>query len=130
MLDLKWIRENPDALDAALARRKAEPLSAKVVALDEKHRQLQTALQTAQARRNEAAKEIGKVKASGGDADAIIKEVSDLKASVQEMEGQERELSAELEELRRRVREKAAETAAATKAAKAARVLKCDVCCR
>ncbi len=99
MLDLKWIRENPDALDAALVRRKAEPLSAQIVALDEKHRQLQTALQIAQARRNEAAKEIGKVKASGGDADAIIKEVSDLKASVQEMEGQERELSAELEEL-------------------------------
>lgn len=99
MLDLKWIRENPEALDAALARRKAEPLSAVILQQDEKHRALQTELQTAQARRNEAAKEIGKAKAAGEDADALIKEVSELKSSVQEMEGQERELAAEMDNL-------------------------------
>ena len=97
MLDLKWIRENPEALDAALARRKAEPLSAAILEQDEKHRALQTELQTAQARRNEAAKEIGKAKAAGEEADALIKEVLELKSSVQHMEGQERELAAEME---------------------------------
>lgn len=99
MLDLKWIRENPDALDAALARRKAEPMSAVVIALDEKKRDLQTKLQTSQARRNEAAKAIGRAKAAGEDADAIIREVSELKSSVQEMEIQDRELTAEMDEL-------------------------------
>ncbi|MEP3245213.1 MAG: serine--tRNA ligase [Sneathiella sp.] len=99
MLDLRWIRENPEALDAALARRKVEPLSAEIIALDEKRRQLQTELQTSQARRNEAAKEIGKTKAAGGDADALIQEVSRLKSSVQDMEAGERDLSLEMEAL-------------------------------
>ncbi|MBL4740288.1 MAG: serine--tRNA ligase [Sneathiella sp.] len=99
MLDLKWIRENPTALDAALARRKAAPLSSVVIALDEKKRSLQTELQATQARRNDAAKAIGKAKAAGEDADAIIAEVSKLKTSVQEMEAQERELVDEMDEL-------------------------------
>ncbi len=99
MLDLRWIRENPEALDAALARRKAEPLSAEIIALDEKRRQLQTELQTSQARRNEAAKEIGKAKAAGSDADALIQEVSRLKSSVQDMEANERDLSLQMETL-------------------------------
>ena len=33
MLDIKWIRENPEALDAALARRSAPPIAAEIVAL-------------------------------------------------------------------------------------------------
>ncbi|MEH6404034.1 MAG: serine--tRNA ligase [Sneathiella sp.] len=99
MLDLKWIRENPTALDAALARRKAAPLSSVVIALDEKKRNLQTELQTAQARRNDAAKAIGKAKAAGEDADAIIAEVSKLKTSVQDMEARERELVDEMDHL-------------------------------
>ncbi|MFT6558668.1 serine--tRNA ligase [Sneathiella sp.] len=97
MLDLKWIRENPEALDAALKRRKAAPLSNTILAMDDEHRQLQTKLQTSQARRNEAAKEIGKAKAAGEDADAIIREVSELKASVQEMEAQERTLAEKID---------------------------------
>lgn len=97
MLDLKWIRENPIALDAALARRKAAPLSSVVIALDEKKRHLQTQLQTTQAQRNDAAKAIGKAKAAGEDADAIIAEVSKLKASVQDMEAQERALNDEMD---------------------------------
>lgn len=97
MLDLKWIRDNPAALDAALARRSAVPESSRIIALDAEKRELQTALQTAQARRNEAAKSIGKAKAAGEDADSLIKEVASLKSSVQEMEVKERDLSAELD---------------------------------
>ncbi|WP_025898675.1 serine--tRNA ligase [Sneathiella glossodoripedis] len=99
MLDLRWIRENPEQFDAALARRKLAPLSADVIQLDEKHRELQTELQSAQARRNEAAKAIGKAKSAGEDAEALIKEVATLKSSVQQMEAEERELAAQMEEL-------------------------------
>jgi seryl-tRNA synthetase len=68
MLDLKWIRENPDALDAALARRKAAPLAAVVVDLDRRNRATVTELQALQSRRNEVSKQIGGIKAKGGDA--------------------------------------------------------------
>ena len=35
MYDIKWIRENPEAFDNGLKRRGLEPLSAKLLALDE-----------------------------------------------------------------------------------------------
>ena len=35
MPDLKWIRDNPDAFDAALTRRGLEPLSSSLLAIDE-----------------------------------------------------------------------------------------------
>ena len=38
MYDIKWIREHPDAFDRGLKRRGLEPLSAKLLALDEKRR--------------------------------------------------------------------------------------------
>ena len=39
MHDIKWIRDNPDAFDAALKRRGLEPMSAKLIAIDEKRRE-------------------------------------------------------------------------------------------
>jgi len=54
MLDIKWIRENPEALDRALANRRAEPASARLIALDEARRAAILKLEEAQARRNSA----------------------------------------------------------------------------
>ena len=65
MLDIKWIRENPDALDKALANRGAEPAAKRLIALDEARRKHIVETQDAQQRRNEASKEVGKAKASG-----------------------------------------------------------------
>ncbi|MHB1205111.1 MAG: serine--tRNA ligase, partial [Rhodospirillaceae bacterium] len=79
MLDLKWIRENPDALDTALARRKAAPLAATVIELDRQNRAVVTELQALQSRRNEVSKQIGGVKAKGGDAAPLMAEVAEIK---------------------------------------------------
>ena len=62
MYDIKWIRENPDAFDRGLKRRGLEPLSKKLLALDEKRRAAITKFEQAQARRNAASKEIGDAK--------------------------------------------------------------------
>lgn len=99
MLDLRWIRENPEEFDAALARRKLAPMSQNILEMDEKHRLLQTEFQTAQARRNEAAKAIGKAKSAGENADDLIQEMAALKSSVQQMEADEREMSAQMDEV-------------------------------
>ncbi|WP_182084632.1 serine--tRNA ligase [Aureimonas sp. ME7] len=98
MLDLKWIRENHERLDEALRSRGAPPASAEVLRLDETRREHLTTLQTWQGRRNEASKEIGKAKASGdaARADAVMAEVADLKAKIQDGEREERRLDAEL----------------------------------
>ncbi|MBH0238970.1 serine--tRNA ligase [Methylobrevis albus] len=94
MLDIKWIREAPEALDRALARRGAAPLSAELIALDEQRRAHVTALQDAQEKRNAASKEIGKAKAQKDEARAaaLMAEVADLKGFIQAGEQTEREL--------------------------------------
>ena len=63
MHDIRFIRENPDAFDRALsAARTAEARAQRLIALDEKRRAKILALETAQARRNAASKEIGEAK--------------------------------------------------------------------
>lgn len=99
VLDLKWLRDHPDALDRALARRGVSPLAATIVDLDESVRQLQTDIQEKQARRNALSKEIGKIKASGGDADAVMAEVGSLKDDIQGGEEDLRKRMAALDEL-------------------------------
>ena len=54
MHDIKLIRENPAAFDAALARRGVEPVSAAILNLDTARRAVATAMQEAQNQRNEA----------------------------------------------------------------------------
>ncbi|TSB04919.1 serine--tRNA ligase [Sphingorhabdus contaminans] len=99
MHDLKYIRENPEAFDAALKRRGAAAVSASLLALDEKRRAIQTEMQAAQARRNEASKAIGAAMGKGdtATAEALKAEVASLKDSMPQMEEQERALASELE---------------------------------
>ena len=49
MYDIKWIREHPDVFDRGLERRGLDPLSKKLVALDEKRRAAITKFEQAQA---------------------------------------------------------------------------------
>ena len=62
MHDIRFIRDNPEAFDHALKRRGLEPQAQRLIALDEKRREKILALETAQARRNAASKEIGEAK--------------------------------------------------------------------
>jgi len=70
MYDIKWIRDQPEVFDHGLRRRGLEPLSSKLIKLDETRRALITKLEHAQARRNAASKEIGQAKAKKDDATA------------------------------------------------------------
>ena len=99
MLDLKWIRENPDALDAALARRGAAPVSAAVLDLDKRHRGATTELQTLQSRRNEVSKQIGAVKGKGGDAAPLMAEVASIKDRMTALETEEKALGEDVRSL-------------------------------
>jgi seryl-tRNA synthetase len=98
MLDIKWIRENPEALDAALAKRSAEPLSQSLIALDEKRRSAVQKAQDLLARRNSASKEIGAAMAQKNTelAEKLKAEVADIKETLPAAEEEERTLSAEL----------------------------------
>lgn len=69
MHDIKAIRENPAAFDAALSRRGLDPMSSQILALDADRRAKIVAAETAQAEQNRASKEVGAAKARGDDAE-------------------------------------------------------------
>ena len=70
MHDIRAIRENPAAFDAALTRRSGvAPMSAEILALDEGRRAKILAAETAQAAQNAASKEVGAAKARGDEAE-------------------------------------------------------------
>lgn len=69
MHDIRAIRENPAAFDAALARRGLAPVSSELLALDEARRAKILAAETATAEQNRASKEVGAAKARGDEAE-------------------------------------------------------------
>ncbi len=86
MHDLKFIRQNPDAFDAGLARRGLSPESGKILALDTAWRAVETQAQELQAQRNAKSELIGKIKREKGDADAIMVEVALIKEKLSALE--------------------------------------------
>jgi seryl-tRNA synthetase len=99
MHDIKWIRENPGAFDAGLARRGLSAESAKLLALDEKRRAAIQKAEAAQARRNAASKEIGAAKKNKDEAAAqkLMAEVAQLKDAIPALEAEEKQASKELD---------------------------------
>ena len=79
MFDIRWIRENPDAFDAAMARRGLDPQSPALLALDAKRRDAQTRAQELQTERNALSKQIGQLKSKGEDASEVMAKVSESK---------------------------------------------------
>jgi len=100
MHDIRWIRENPTAFDAGLARRGLSAESGKLLALDEKRRQAIQKAEAVQARRNAVSKEIGAVKRNKDEvaAAALMAEVNELKAAIPKLEAEERKYSKELDD--------------------------------
>ncbi|MDP3907900.1 serine--tRNA ligase [Novosphingobium sp.] len=98
MHDIRQIRDNPAAFDAALARRGVEPVSAEILALDTRRRAVATQMQEAQSRRNDASKAIGAAMARGDkdEAERLKAEVAALKDTLPALEADDRDLLARL----------------------------------
>ena len=99
MLDIKWIRENPQLLADALALRGQSAEAARavvddVIARDEARRAHLVSLQEKQERRNAASKEIGNAMRAGDNARAeeLKQEVAGIKEFIQAGEATERAL--------------------------------------
>jgi seryl-tRNA synthetase len=96
VLDVKWIRENPDAFVAGLEKRNFTPdpteILNQIMTIDSQRRETIQQLQDLQARRNAASKEIGKAKKEKNEAEAqrLMDEISGLKDTIQQGEENER----------------------------------------
>lgn len=99
MLDIKWIRENPEALVRALVNRgrsleEARSIVEDLIARDEARRDHLVALQEKQERRNAASREIGNAMRNKDMAlaDRLKEEVGEIKTFIQSGEATERAL--------------------------------------
>ncbi len=93
MHDLRALRDDPDFFDRNWGRRGLEPQSAAILKMDEERRACQTEMQALQQRRNEASKEIGQIKAKGGDAQPLMEEVARIKQQTAVLEQRETTLA-------------------------------------
>ena len=91
MHDIRLIRDDPAAFDAAMARRGVVSPSAQILTLDTERRAVATRMQEAQNRRNEASKAIGAAKAQKRDDDAaaLMAEVAEIKDVIRDLEQSE-----------------------------------------
>jgi len=101
MLDIRRIRENPDAVKAALARRNAAwPAQIdEVLAIDAQRRQSETQLQNLQGERNKLSKQIGQLKSKGEDSSAIEAQVKSFATEMEILRAQAVELDTKQQDL-------------------------------
>jgi len=99
MHDIKYIRENPAAFDAGLARRGLSSMSGDLVALDAHLRAVTTAKQEGETTRNAASKAIGAAKAKKDEAEAqrLMGAVEIAKKQIDEQGKREAELAQQLQ---------------------------------
>jgi len=105
MHDIRAIRENPAAFDAALARRGDAGVSSDLLALDEARRAKIQQAEAAQAAQNKAAKEIGAAKAKGDNEtfERLRAEVAEKKAQVAALQTEAKELDAKQTDMLARI---------------------------
>jgi len=101
MHDIRAIRENPQAFDAAMMRRGLSGVSDAVLALDQTRRASILAAESALAERNAASKQVGAAKAAGNDAefDRLRALVGEKKKEIAQMEAAAKEQDAALNDL-------------------------------
>jgi seryl-tRNA synthetase len=97
MHDIKWIRDNAGAFDAALARRGMAPASPALFALDATRREALAAAQAIQAERKEISRLVGQRKAKGDDAADLLERVGESKQAQADAEERARLAEAELD---------------------------------
>ncbi|MEM6305617.1 MAG: serine--tRNA ligase [Pseudomonadota bacterium] len=101
MHDIRAIRDTPDQLDAALARRGEPAASSDVLALDAERRARIAAAEEAQAAQNKASKEVGAAKAAGNDVEfeRIRALVGEKKADVARLQSEAKALDTQLTDM-------------------------------
>ena len=106
MIDIKRLRQDPEAVRAALRRRLDPTLDAMVDAmleLDRRRREALVQVETLKASRNAASEEVARRKRAGESADQLLSELKQSGEEARRLEAVVREVDQELEELLLRV---------------------------
>ncbi len=98
MLEIKYLRENPNLVRKALTDRggRSIPDFERILQKDKDWRSVLTELDQLRARRNKAADEIGRLKREKVDASSLLKEMDELKSRQKNLEEKERPLKSDI----------------------------------
>ncbi|BAD38995.1 serine--tRNA ligase [Symbiobacterium thermophilum] len=99
MLDLRFVRTNPDVVRQALINKGVSVDLDRILALDVERRQILAEVEQLKARRNQVSKQVGILKQQGQDVSAIIAEMGAIGDRIKELDDRERQVSDELQDL-------------------------------
>lgn len=88
MLDLKFVRENPDLIREALRKRRAQFDLDELLELDEKRRALLVQADDLRALRNRVSDEIARMKKEKKDISGVVKEMKEVSEKIKGLEGE------------------------------------------
>ncbi|WP_018701955.1 serine--tRNA ligase [Anaeromusa acidaminophila] len=99
MLDMKFVRENPEAVLAGLQKRGSALTLDDFLALEKKRREVLTEVEALKSRRNTVSQEISRLKKAKEDAEALILEMRSVGEKISELDETVRQVEAELKEI-------------------------------
>ena len=99
MLDLKFVRSNPDIVKEALQKRKVGISLDHFLEQEEQRRHLIFEIETLKARRNSVSEEVGRLKKTGADAEALVLEMREVGQTIKDLEQKSAEIVQEMEKV-------------------------------
>ena len=99
MLDMKFVRENPEAVLAGLQKRGSALTLDDFLALEKKRREVLTEVEALKSRRNTVSQEISRLKKAKEDAEALILEMRSVGEKISELDETVRQVETELKEI-------------------------------
>jgi len=96
MLDLKFIRENPELVKAGIAKKNDNSDIDAILEMDEQRREIIREVEQLKGERNKASAEIGKKKKAGESADEAVAAMKEVGKKISSFDGQLREIEEKL----------------------------------
>ncbi len=99
MLDLKFIRENPELVKQGIKNKNEKDTVDQILEVDKKRREIIRITEELKAKRNKVSQEIGRLKKAGENADEIIAEMKKVSDEIKMHDDELRKLNEKLNEL-------------------------------
>lgn len=99
MLDLKFIRENPEAVKKGIESKNEKNRVDEILALDAERRDIIVKVEDLKAKKNKVSQEVGRLKKAGENADAIIAEMKQVGDDIKELDDKLNSVDGELNDI-------------------------------
>lgn len=99
MLDLKFIRENPELVKKGIEAKNERDRVDEILELDKKRREILVVSEELKAKRNQVSQEVGKLKKAGQDTTAIVAEMKEVSDKIKEYDDKLASIEEELDNI-------------------------------